>query len=408
MAMKSNLLAIVIALSTTPLWAQDAAKVETKTIDYSINKTGSSYFFTPSKILQAAPVEDQCKTLTCWSYSTLSLLESELIRIGKGEYNLSQMYVARCAYTEKAKTYLRMNGNHSFEQGGEGWDIPNIVSKYGIVPESVYTGLKNGATKHDHSEMIAVLKGYMSALVKREPGTYTENWLPAFEGILDAYLGPIPKEFTYEGKTYTPQSFSAAIGLNMNDYVALSSFTHHPLYSNFVIEIPDNWSMDRVYNLPLDEFTNAVKSALGKGYTVAWAADVSEKGFSFRDGLAIVPADESTIKKIGTDNVGFNDAGAKKEGNAFSQPVAELTITPELRQAAFDKQSTTDDHGMHIVGMSTEKNGGTYFLVKNSWGTGNALGGYFYVSEAYFKYKTISVMLHKEAIDKGTSKKLGL
>ena len=181
MAMKSNLLAIVIALGTTPLWAQDAAKTET--IDYSINKSGSSYFFTPSKILRAAPVEDQCKTLTCWSYSTLSLLESELIRIGKGEYNLSQMYVARCAYTEKAKTYLRMNGNHSFEQGGEGWDIPNIVSKYGIVPESVYTGLKNGATKHDHSEMIAVLKGYMSALVKREPGTYTENWLPAFEGI---------------------------------------------------------------------------------------------------------------------------------------------------------------------------------------------------------------------------------
>ena len=370
--MKSNLLAIVVALGSFPLWAQDAVKPDTKTIDYSINKPGSSYFFTPSKILQAAPVEDQCKTSTCWSYSTLSLLESELIRLGKGQYNLSQMYVARCAYTEKAKTYLRMNGNHSFDQGGEGWDIPNIVAKYGIVPESVYTGLKNGATRHDHSEMIAVLKGYMSALVKREPGTYSENWLPGFEGILDAYLGPIPKEFSYEGKTYTPQSFANFLGLNMKDYVALTSFTHHPDYSNFVIEIPDNWSMDRVYNLPLDEFTNAVKSALNKGYTVAWAADVSEKGFSFRDGLAIVPADESTIKKIGNDNAGFNDAGAKKEGNAFSQPVAELNITPELRQAAFDKQTTTDDHGMHIVGMSTEKNGSTYFLVKNSWGTGNS------------------------------------
>jgi len=408
MAMKLNLLAIVVALGSLPLWAQDAVKPDTKTIDYSINKPGSSYFFTPSKILQAAPVEDQCKTSTCWSYSTLSLLESELIRLGKGQYNLSQMYVARCAYTEKAKTYLRMNGNHSFDQGGEGWDIPNIVAKYGIVPESVYTGLKNGATRHDHSEMIAVLKGYMSALVKREPGTYSENWLPGFEGILDAYLGPIPKEFSYEGKTYTPQSFANFLGLNMKDYVALTSFTHHPDYSNFVIEIPDNWSMDRVYNLPLDEFTNAVKSALNKGYTVAWAADVSEKGFSFRDGLAIVPADESTIKKIGNDNAGFNDAGAKKEGNAFSQPVAELNITPELRQAAFDKQTTTDDHGMHIVGMSTEKNGSTYFLVKNSWGTGNSLGGYFYLSEQYFKYKTISVMLHKDAIDKATSKKLGL
>jgi len=317
------------------------------------------------------------------------------------------MYVARCAYTEKAKTYLRMNGNHSFDQGGEGWDIPSIVSQYGMVPESVYTGLKNGATRHDHSEMIAVLKGFMSALVKRETGTYTESWLPAFEGILDAYLGPIPKEFTYEGKTYTPQTFAASLGLNMSDYVALTSFTHHPDYSAFVIEVPDNWAMDRAYNLPLEEFAQSVKTALNKGYTVAWAADVSEKGFSFRDGLAIVPADESTIKKIGSDNAGFNDAGAKKEGNAFSQPVAEMTITPSVRQAAFDRQSTTDDHGMHIVGMSTEKNGTTYFLVKNSWGTGNALGGYFYVSEAYFKYKTISVMLHKDAVDKGMSKKLG-
>ncbi len=406
--MKSYLFAIAIAMGASPMWAQESLKPDTKAVDYSINKPGSNYFFTPSKILQAAPVEDQCKTSTCWSYSTLSLLESELIRLGKGQHNLSQMYIARCAYTEKAKTYLRMNGNHSFEQGGEGWDIPNIVAKYGIVPESVYTGLKNGATRHDHSEMISVLKGFMGALVKRETGSYTENWLPAFEGILDAYLGPIPKEFVYEGKTYTPQTFATFLGLNMKDYVALTSFTHHPDYSNFVIEIPDNWSMDRAYNLPLDEFTQVVKSALNKGYSVAWAADVSEKGFSFRDGLAIVPADESTIKKIGNDNAGFNDAGAKKEGNAFSQPVAELNITPELRQAAFDRQSTTDDHGMHIVGMSTEKNGGTYFLVKNSWGTGNALGGYFYLSESYFKYKTISVMLHKDAIDKATSKKLGL
>jgi bleomycin hydrolase len=402
------LLSVFALTSATVAIAQTATPATTNAIDYTINKPGSSYAFTPGKLLAATPVEDQCRTSTCWSYSTLSLLESELIRLGKGQHNLSQMYVARCAYTEKAKTYLRMNGNHSFDQGGEGWDIPSIVSQYGMVPESVYTGLKNGATRHDHSEMIAVLKGFMGALVKRETGTYTESWLPAFEGILDAYLGPIPKEFTYEGKTYTPQTFAASLGLNMSDYVALTSFTHHPDYSAFVIEVPDNWAMDRAYNLPLEEFAQTVKTALNKGYTVAWAADVSEKGFSFRDGLAIVPADESTIKKIGSDNAGFNDAGAKKEGNAFSQPVAEMTITPSVRQAAFDRQSTTDDHGMHIVGMSTEKNGTTYFLVKNSWGTGNALGGYFYVSEAYFKFKTISVMLHKDAVDKGMSKKLGL
>lgn len=322
------LLSVFALTSATVAIAQTATPATTNAIDYTINKPGSSYAFTPGKLLAATPVEDQCRTSTCWSYSTLSLLESELIRLGKGQHNLSQMYVARCAYTEKAKTYLRMNGNHSFDQGGEGWDIPSIVSQYGMVPESVYTGLKNGATRHDHSEMIAVLKGFMGALVKRETGTYTESWLPAFEGILDAYLGPIPKEFTYEGKTYTPQTFAASLGLNMSDYVALTSFTHHPDYSAFVIEVPDNWAMDRAYNLPLEEFAQSVKTALNKGYTVAWAADVSEKGFSFRDGLAIVPADESTIKKIGSDNAGFNDAGAKKEGNAFSQPVAEMTITP--------------------------------------------------------------------------------
>lgn len=397
----------------TLIWAtagigQTATTLPASSIDFTTNKPGSSYAFTPGKLLAATPVEDQCRTSTCWSYSTLSLLESELIRLGKGQYNLSQMYIARCAYTEKAKTYLRMNGNHSFDQGGEGWDIPSIVTQYGIVPESIYTGLKNGTNRHDHSEMIAVLKGFMGALIKQETGTYTENWLPAFEGILDAYLGPIPKEFIYEGKTHTPKSFAVSLGLNMTDYMALTSFTHHADYSQFVIEVPDNWAMDRAYNLPLDEFTQSVKTALNKGYTVAWAADVSEKGFSFRDGLAIVPVNESTIKKIGSDNVGFNDAGAKKESNAFNQPVEEMAITPALRQTAFDRQSTTDDHGMHIVGMSTEKNGTTYFLVKNSWGAGNALGGYFYVSEAYFRYKTISVMLHKDGIDKATTKKLGI
>lgn len=407
--MKASIL-IFLAIATVGIakaQSNTTSPSNSATIDYTINKPGSSYSFAPSKLIAATPVEDQCRTSTCWSYSTLSLLESELIRLGKGQINLSQMYVARCAYTEKAKTYLRMNGNHSFDQGGEGWDIPSIVAQYGIVPESVYTGLKNGATKHDHSEMIAVLKGFMGALVKRETGTYTESWLPAFNGILDAYLGPLPKEFSVEGKTFTPKTYAASLGLNMTDYVAVTSFTHHPFFTPFVIEVPDNWAMDRAYNLPLEDFTNTVKNALSKGYTVAWAADVSEKGFSFRDGLAIVPADESTIKKIGSDNTGFNDAGAKKEGNAFSQPVAELNITAEVRQIAFDKQSTTDDHGMHIVGMSTEKNGTTYFLVKNSWGTGNALGGYFYVSEAYFKYKTISVMLHKDGIDKGIAKKLG-
>ncbi len=375
-------------------------------IDLTKNKAQSAYSFSPTAKLACLPVEDQCRTSTCWSYSTLSMLESELIRLGNGQHNLSQMYVARWAYVEKAKMYLRMNGKHNFEQGGEGHDIPSIIKKYGIVPEEVYTGLKNGATKHDHAEMIAVLKGYMEALVKREPGTYSTDWIKGLEGILDAYLGPVPSLFTYQGKSYTPTSFANSLGLNMDDYVALTSFTHHLPYEHFPIEVQDNWAMDRAWNLPLDEFTQTVKDALNKGYTVAWAADVSEKGFSFRDGLALVPEDESTIQKIGKDNAGFNDAGAEKKSNAFAEPVKEKVITPEVRQEAFDKQTTTDDHGMHIVGMSLGNDNKTYFLVKNSWGTGNYLGGLFYVSESYFRYKTISIMVHKDALPKSLAKKI--
>ena len=391
------------AISASAL-AQTAEVTPKPAPDYTTNKPGSTYKFSPKVKLQAMPVEDQCRTSTCWSYSTLSMLESELIRLGKGQHNLSQMYVARCAYVEKAKTYLRMNGHHNFDQGGEGHDIPTTIAKYGIVPEEVYTGLKNGATRHDHSEMIAVLKGYMDALVKRDMGTYTENWILGLEGILDAYLGPIPQNFTYNGKSYTPKSFAESLGLNMEDYIALTSFTHHPAYTSFAIEVPDNWAMDRAFNLPLDEFTQAAKEALDKGFTIAWAADVSEKGFSFRDALALVPEDESTIQKIGKDNQGFNDAGAEKKGNAFTEPVKEKLITPEVRQLAFDKQTTTDDHGMHIVGYSTDANGNMYFLVKNSWGENNPLQGLFYVSEAYFRYKTISFMVHKDALSKSVRK----
>lgn len=375
-------------------------------IDFTKNKSQTAYSFSPSVKLEFTPVEDQCRTSTCWSYSTLSMLESELIRLGKGYHNLSQMYVARWAYVEKAKIYLRMNGKHNFEQGGEGHDIPTIIKKYGIVPEEVYTGLKNGTTRHDHSELIAVLKGYMEALVKREPGTYSQDWIKGFEGILDAYLGPVPNSFVYQGKSYTPSTFANFLGLNMDDYIALTSFIHHPTYTAFPIEVQDNWAMDRAWNLPLDEFTQATKDALNKGYSIAWAADVSEKGFSFRDGLALVPEDESTIQKIGKDNAGFNDPGAEKKSNAFSEPVIEKTITPEIRQEAFDKQTTTDDHGMHIVGMSQGSDNNTYFLVKNSWGTGNYLGGLFYVSEAYFRYKTISIMVHKDALPKSLIKKI--
>jgi bleomycin hydrolase len=220
------------------------------------------------------------------------------------------------------------------------------------------------------------------------------------EGVLDAYLGKLPKTFQYRGKEFTPKSFAESLGLNMDNYVALTSFTHHPYNKPFTIEVPDNWSMQQACNITLDELTQTTIDALKNGYSVAWAADVSEKGFSFRDGLGIIPVNDTLVKKKGDDSRFFNDAGAMRSGSAFDQPYPEKSITVELRQEEFDKQLTTDDHGMHITGLLTDQNGTRYFKVKNSWGTGNYCGGYLYVSEAYFKLKTISIMLHRDAIDK--------
>jgi bleomycin hydrolase len=372
------------------------------------NKTGSQYRFTAVYNLAGTDVKDQCKTATCWSFSTLSMLESELLRTGKGKHDLSEMYVVRWGYVEKAINYIRMNGKCNFEQGGEGHDIPYIIGKYGIVPEEVYKGLEYGQTRHNHDEMLALLQGMMEKLKNNPGGNYSNVWTKAVEGVLDAYLGEIPKTFQYRGKEYTPQSFAESLGLVMDDYIALTSFTHHPFNKPFTIEVPDNWSMQQAHNVTLDELTQITIDALKNGYTVAWAADVSEKGFSFRDGLGIVPENDTLVKKKGDDSRFFNDAGALRSGSAFDQPYPEKVITAEMRQDAFDRQLTTDDHGMHITGMLTDQNGTRYFKVKNSWGTGNFCGGYIFVSESYFRLKTISVMLHRNGIDKKTKKNLGI
>lgn len=372
------------------------------------NKTGSLYAFKTVYDITGTEVKDQCKTATCWSFSTLSMLESELLRTGKGKHDLSEMYIVRWGYVEKAINYIRMNGKCNFEQGGEGHDIPYLVGKYGIVPEEVYKGLEYGQNRHNHDEMLALLQGMMEKLKTNPGGTYSRVWIKAVEGVLDAYLGKIPEKFNYRGKEYTPKSFAESLGLNMDDYAALTSFTHHPFHKPFTIEVPDNWSMQQAYNVTLDELTQTTVDALKNGYTVAWAADVSEKGFSFRDGLGIVPLNDTLVKKKGDDSRFFNDAGAMRSGSAFDQPYPEKQVTAELRQEEFDKQLTTDDHGMHITGLLTDQNGTRYFKVKNSWGTANYCGGYLYVSEAYFRLKTISIMLHRQGLDKAVKLKLGI
>lgn len=371
------------------------------------NKVGGEYLFTMIKNHDAMPVQNQNRSGTCWSFSSLSFFESELIRKGKGQHNLSEMYIVRNAYIDKAEMYVRMHGNFNFGAGGQFHDIPVVMAKHGAIPEEVYGGLDYGMEGHNHREMDKILKAMVDAVIKNN--LLTSGWKKAFAASVDAYLGEVPETFEYQGKEYTPESYAKELDLNMDDYVAISSFTHHPFYDKFIIEIPDNWALQEVYNVPLEDLMATMDHAIMNGYTFAWGSDVSEKGFSFRNGLAIVPQDESMILVEGKDNNYFSDAGAQKVSSAFDVPMQEKVITQEMRQRAFDNYETTDDHGMHVTGIAKDQNGAKYYRVKNSWGIEkNECDGYFFASEAYMKYKTINIFLHKDALPKQLKKKLGI
>lgn len=374
------------------------------------NKKGGGYLFTKVTNLDATPVQDQNNTGTCWSFSALSYFESELLRMGKGTQNLSEMFVVRQSYIDKADKYVRMHGKSNFGQGGGFWDIPYVLKNYGIVPEEVYNG-KNygGGEKHNHSELEAVLTAIVKTVTDNPQKTLTTSWKKAYTSVVDAYLGSVPESFTYQGKKYTPKEYANSLGLKMDDYVAISSYTHHPFYQPFILEVEDNWAAQPVFNVPLDDMMAVVNNAISKGYTVAWATDVSEKGFSFKNGLAIVPEDETAVAKKGEDNKQFNNAGADKTGTPFDAPCKEKEITQQNRQEAFDNYSTTDDHGMHITGIFKDQTGKVYYHVKNSWGTkNNDCDGYLFASEAFVKYKTMDIMIHKDALPVDLKKKLGI
>lgn len=363
------------------------------------NTKGSDYQFTVVKNLDASAVQNQNQTGTCWSFSALSFFESELMRMGKGkDFNLSEMFVAHKAYPLKADNYVRMHGRTNFGEGGGFPDVIHVLRKYGMVPEEAYTGKKNPKDQHNHSILESTLKAVLAvAADDKNQKIDFETTHKMVETICDDYLGAIPQKFNYKGKEYTPKTYADAMGINPDDYVFISSFTHHDFYSKFILEVPDNWNWESVYNLPLNEFQEVMKNAINTGYTIAWAADVSEKGFRFKEGLAIVP------------QTPFADMTDEQKLEMLKKPQPQLTITQELRQEAFNNYETQDDHGMHIVGIVKDQNNTPYYIVKNSWGKDrNECDGYFYASESYVLYKTTSIMLHKKALPAAIAKKLGI
>ncbi|MCF8298295.1 MAG: C1 family peptidase [Saprospiraceae bacterium] len=370
------------------------------------------YVFTVEKKIPVTSVKNQYRSGTCWSFSGLALLEAEMIRLGKDSVDLSEMFIVRNTYSDKAEKYVRMHGSLNFGGGGAANDVPDMIKKYGIVPESAYSGLVIGEENHIHGEMDQVLQAYVDNVIKNKNNKLTPVWHNGFNGILDAYLDAYPENFTYSGKTYTPKSFAKdVVGLNMDDYVLLTSYTHHPFYKPFIIEVPDNWSWGKTYNLPLNELMEVFDNAIKNDFCITWAADVGEKGFSWKNGVAIVP--EENIEDMTDLERGKWDKLSKAEKDKllykFDKPGKEKEITQALRQKGFDNYETTDDHGLLICGTAKDQNGTKYYLVKNSWGTtGSPYQGFMYASESYVKYKTMSIMLHKDAIPKSISKKLGL
>ena len=376
-----------------------------------VNPDSTGFTFTDVKIIPTTPVKDQNKSGTCWAFSGISTIEDDLLRRGKGELDLSEMFVVLNAYIDKAKKYIRTNGQINFAQGGSFEDVLEMTRRYGAMPEEAYAGLNYGEKKHSHYEMADALKSYLDAVMRNGQRTkkLTTAWLPGFIGILDAYLGAVPENFTYKGKTYTPQSFAKEIGIEPDNFEIFTSYTHHPFYEKFALEIPDNWLWSENVNVPLADLQAITDNALDKGYTVFWGADVSEGGFKWTDGYAVNPAEKE--EKDMTDSelsrwVKLSDKDRSSERFKIKGPVKEKEITQELRQQGFDNYETTDDHGMVIVGYATDQEGNKYYKVKNSWDTNQVYDGFFYVSVPYFLEKTMNIGVRKEAIPASIAKKI--
>jgi len=368
------------------------------------------YEFTTVVSHKATPVKDQSSTGTCWCFATASFMESELLRMGKGEYDLSEMFIVRQKYMNQMEDNYLRRGKGNIGEGSLAHTFKNAYKQVGIVPEEAYSGLIDGNKEHNHGALSRYFKALVDANIaskKRTPQYYA-----LINNLFDTYLGKLPEKFTYKGKEYTPQSFTESLGLNMDDYIELTSFTHKPYYEMFSPEVPDNWENQPMYNLPLDELIETIDYALNKGYTVCWDGDVSEQGFSFKNGIAINPQVEDVKDYSTTDRARFEKMPKYErmdEVFKFEHPYPEINVTPEIRQDGYEKFVTTDDHLMHITGIVKDQNGTKYYITKNSWGAeSNKSGGYLNMSESYVRAKTICVMVHKDSLPKELKKKLGI
>lgn len=369
------------------------------------------FVFTDLLVIPHTSVKDQNKSGTCWCFAGTSFFEDEIIKNGGDSLDISEMFTVRQCYLDKADKYVRMNGTINYAEGGSIMDVPYVWHRYGAIPEEVYSGLNYGADKHDHAELAAALHAYVSAVAEKPGNKITTAWRRGLEGILDAYFGPVPESFEYKGKTYTPQSYAASLPLDVNKYVPLTSFTHHPFYEAFPLEVADNWLWEKYYNVPLDELKSIVDRSLEKGHTVVWAADVSEGGFKWKDGFALMPKEKDEADMEGTELakwVVLSDKERRESRFDFTGPVEEIEVDAAVRQEAFDSQETTDDHGMEIVGIAQDQNGKRYYKVKNSWDTNQVYRGYFYVSEPYFLVKTLSILVNGDVLTRDQKQKLGL
>lgn len=375
--------------------------------------SAEGYRFTDTKIIPTTAVKDQSRSGTCWCFSTLSFLESEILRAGGPAMHLSEMWIVRHSFMDKAEKYVRMHGTINFAEGGASHDVTEGIKAHGIVPFEVYPGLNYGTEKPDFHELSVVLKAYLDAVVKtgdKSGKALSTAWKRGFDAILDEYFGPLPETFTYEGKEYTPETFAAQLPIDLDNYIDISSFTHHPFYTQFIIEVPDNWMWGTVYNVPLDEMMQIIDHALEQGYTVSWGTDVSEKGFSRTKAIGIVP-EADTESMSGTEAERWGKLTDKEKEAAlykFDKPGKERTITQQMRQTAFDNYETTDDHGMLIMGTATDQAGNRYYKVQNSWNVLPPYDGFWYFSRPFVAYKTTSIMVNKQALPKEIAKKLGL